>query len=298
MGMMSAGQEEEASKKQIYAIGLFEFIFGKEKIMGQLDGKTALITGGGTGIGKAIGKRFHDEGAYVVICGRRKVKLDEAAKSIDPTGERVLTITADITMEQEIGRLLQETEQKTGRIDILVNNAGIMRFGKLDETPVAEWDQMIKTNVFGPWRLMVNVTPYMKKIGGGSIINISSLAGIKAFPGSGIYCSSKSALQMLSQVMAMETALENIRVNCVLPALVEDTELSIPIFGVENVPAFWDRTRPLHPMGRNGKPIDIANAALFLASDQSSWITGILLNVDGGRHMATNRPLEKRIAAS
>jgi len=260
--------------------------------MGQLEGKTAIITGGGTGIGQAIGKRFHEEGAFVVLCGRRKEKLEEAARMINSGGERVQMIIADITVEQDIRCLLEETALRTGRIDIMVNNAGVMRFGKLHETPVQEWELMMRTNAFGPWRVMVNVAPYMRRSGGGSIINISSLAGIKAFPGTGVYCSSKAALQVLSQVMAMEAAADHIRVNCILPALVEDTELAIPIFGEQNVGAFWDRMRPLHPLCRNGKPVDIANAALFFASEQSAWITGTLLNVDGGRHMATNRPAD------
>ena len=130
----------------------------------------------------------------------------------------------------------------------------------------------------------------MKKAEGGSIINISSMAGVKAFPGAGAYCTSKAALQMMSQTVAMENAADQIRVNCILPALVEDTELANEIVGEEGVLEFWDKLRLLHPMGRNGRPADIADAALFLASDQSSWITGALLNVDGGRHMATNRP--------
>ena len=135
--------------------------------------------------------------------------------------------------------------------------------------------------------------PFMRESGGGSIINISSLAGIKAFPGTGVYCATKAALQTISQVMALEGAADRIRVNCILPALVEDTELSLPIFGSEEaVHDFWNRMRALHPLGRNGKPGDIAEAALFLASDASEWITGILLNVDGGRHLATNRPAE------
>jgi meso-butanediol dehydrogenase/(S,S)-butanediol dehydrogenase/diacetyl reductase len=179
-----------------------------------------------------------------------------------------------------------------GGIDILVNNAGVMRFGRLDEVQMSDWDLMMKTNAWGPWRLMVNVLPYMKKAGGGSIICISSIAGIKSFPGAGLYCTSKTALQVISQVFAMETAQDNIRVNCILPALVEDTELSEPIVGKENLHELWDKFRPLHPMGRNGKPADIADAALFFASGQSSWVTGTLFNVDGGRHMATNRPTD------
>lgn len=260
--------------------------------MGKLDNKTALITGGGTGIGLEIAKRFHDEGAFIVITGRRKEVLEEASKKISPDGLRVFFVPGDITKEDDIIKVLDETFNKTGRLDIVVNNAGIMRFGKLDVTPVGEWDSIMKTNVFGPWRLMVHAVPLMKKNGGGSIINLSSIAGIKAMPGAGVYCASKSALQTISQVMAMETASDNIRVNLILPALVEDTELAYPIFGKENVPDFYNKMRKLHPMGRNGRPKDIADAALFLASDESSWITGILLNVDGGRHLATNRPAD------
>nr|HID60029.1 SDR family oxidoreductase [Desulfobacterales bacterium] len=121
------------------------------------------------------------------------------------------------------------------------------------------------------------------------IINISSIAGLKAFPSVGLYCTSKPALQMLSQVMAMEVASDNIRVNLICPPVVEDTELSVPIFGEENVSEFYDNMRPLHPLDRNGKPKDVTEAAFFLASEESSWITGITLNVDGGRHLATNR---------
>ena len=260
--------------------------------MGQLEGKTALITGGGTGIGRAIARRFHEEGAYVVISGRRKEKLEETSALLSSGGERVLNVVANIINEENIKQLIDETVEKTGKLDILVNNAGVMRFGKLHETPFEEWSLMIKTNTYAPWRLMVHTVPRMREAGGGSIINISSIAGIKAFPGAGVYCASKAALQVLSQVMAMEAAADNIRVNCILPALVEDTELAFPIVGEENAGDFWDKMRSLHPMGRNGKPGDIADAALFLASDQSSWITGTLLNVDGGRHMATNRNVD------
>lgn len=260
--------------------------------MGQLDGKTAIITGGGTGIGRAVAKLFHDEGAYVVINGRRQKKLDEASASISPGGERIHSVAADMTYDDDIKLLLDETIKLTGRLDVFVNNAGVMRFGQLHETPTVEWELMMKTNAYAPWRTMVYAVPLMRKTGGGSIINISSIAGIKAFPGAGIYCASKAALQTISQVMAMEAALDNIRVNCILPALVEDTELAFPIVGEENIEDLWKKLRPLHPMGRSGKPADIADAALFFASEQSSWITGVLLNVDGGRHMSTNRPVD------
>lgn len=258
--------------------------------MGLLDGKTAIVTGGGTGIGLAIAGRFHQEGAYVVICGRREDKLKEAAAGIPGNRDRFSWIRADVTVESDIERLMSFAAKKTGKIDVLVNNAGVMRFGTLPDSDPGMWDLTMKINVFAPWRLMVAALPHMKKAGGGSIVNISSIAGIKAFPGVGIYCASKAALQSLSQVMAMETAPERIRVNLICPAVVENTELAAPIFG-EKVPDFYSTMRPLHPLGRNGKPVDVAEAALFLASDQSSWITGVILPVDGGRHLSTNRPV-------
>ena len=188
--------------------------------MGQLDNRKAVITGGGTGIGRAIAKRFHDEGAYVTITGRREEKLAETSGGISPGNERILCVPADITVEEDMKQLVAAAGEKMGGIDILVNNAGVMRFGKLDEMPMDDWDLMMKTNAWGPWRLMVHVLPYMRKTGGGSIINISSIAGIKAFAGAGVYCASKAALQAISQIAAMETAMENIRVNCILPASV------------------------------------------------------------------------------
>ncbi len=258
--------------------------------MGILDGKTAIVTGGGTGIGLAIARRYCEEGATVLICGRREDRLRKAAETPGGTG-RILPVRADVTLEEDIQTLVLRAEEETGRLDILVNNAGLMRFGKLDEVDTGQWELLLKTNAWAPWRFMVAALPAMKRAGGGSIINISSLAGIKAFPGSGLYCMSKAALQTLSQVMAMEAASAGIRVNAICPALVEETELSEPIFGREGVPGFYETMRPLHPLGRNGRPSDISEAALFLASERSSWITGILLSVDGGRHLATNRPI-------
>lgn len=258
--------------------------------MKSLAGQTAIVTGGGTGIGRAIAARFHEEGAHIVICGRRREQLDKAARAISPEGERIVAVTADVTREEDILKVVRAAVSKTGGIDVLVNSAGLMRFGKLDESGVESWDLMMRTNAFAPWRFMVAVLPEMRKRGGGAILNISSIAGIKAFPGAGIYCASKAVLQVLTQVLAMETAAEGIRVNAICPAVVEDTELADPIFGAGKVRDFYNTMRPLHPLGRNGKPSDIANAALFLVSRESSWITGVLLSVDGGRHMATNRP--------
>ncbi len=261
--------------------------------MGQLEGKTAVITGGGTGIGKAIAKRYHAEGAFVIINGRREHVLKEAEPDIAPGGDRILSVSGDMTVDDDIAKLVDAAVRETGSLDVFVNNAGVMRFHTLADTPVEEWDLMMKVNVYAPWRTMIHVAPVMKRQGGGSIINISSIAGIKAFPNVGAYCASKAAMQVISQTMALEAADDHIRVNCILPALVEDTELAMPIFGSEEkVEEFWARMRSIHPLGRNGKPEDIANAAVFFASDQTDWVTGVLFSVDGGRHMASNRPAD------
>jgi len=258
--------------------------------MGLLCERTAIITGGAGGIGRAIARRFHDEGAQVVICDIRGDRLPEAVSQLSPSGERVHAVRADVTIESDIQRVVQETLERFRGIDILVNVAGALHFGRLEQADPLVWDVIMRTNAYAPWRFMVAVLPEMREAGGGSIINISSINGIKPFPGAGLYCTSKAALQMLSQVMAMEVAADSIRVNLILPGLIEDTEFPLQEVGMEELVSFYDSLRPLHPMGRNAKPKDIADVALFLASDQSRYMTGVLLNVDGGRHMATNRP--------
>ncbi len=254
--------------------------------MGILEGKNAVVTGGGTGIGRAIAKRFRDEGATVVICGRREQVLKEALEYISPDGSGVRSVRADITKDADIDNLVSEA----GAIDILVNNAAFMRFGSLAETDEATFEELLRVNVLGTWKMMNKVFPVMKQRGGGSMINLSSIAGHKVFPGTGAYCTSKAAVTMLSQVAAMEYAADKVRVNIIAPGLVEDTELALPIFGEDKIEDFYAKIRPLHPLGRSGRSTDIAEAALFFAADGSEWISGVMLPVDGARHLATNRP--------
>jgi NAD(P)-dependent dehydrogenase (short-subunit alcohol dehydrogenase family) len=258
--------------------------------MGKLDGKTAIVTGAAGGIGLEIARRFHQEGAAVTICDRKHDQLADAKQQICVDRERILVVSADVTSEDDIHQVISRTVEHFGGIHILVNNAGVVRFGKLEQADSQAWQDVMRTNAYAPWQFMVAVLPEMRKAGGGSIINISSINGIKAFPGMGLYSASKAAQQMLSQVMAMEIAADNIRVNSILPGLVEDTEFLYKEIGKEKLAEFFASLRPLHPLGRNTKPKDVADAALFLASDQSEFISGVLLNVDGGRHLATNRP--------
>jgi NAD(P)-dependent dehydrogenase (short-subunit alcohol dehydrogenase family) len=257
--------------------------------MGRLDGRTALVVGGGSGIGHAIARRFHDEGALVFFCGRRAAKLAEACAAISPSGERIIGVPADVTRDPDIERVVQEVGEGRRGLDILANCSGMMRFGKLESFDPALLREMFEANACAPWRLSSAVLPLMRRRGGGSIVNISSLSGLRPFEGSGAYCMAKAALIMMSQVMALELASENIRVNVICPGMVEDTELGNGIFSPEQVTASYERFRPLHPLGRNGKPADVAEAALFFASPESSWVTGSVLPMDGGRHLTTNK---------
>ncbi|MFH1069296.1 MAG: SDR family oxidoreductase [Candidatus Glassbacteria bacterium] len=254
-----------------------------------LKDKVAIITGGGTGIGKEIAGRFVREGAKVVICGRRTELLEQASAEI-AGGDRLLALPCDVTDQTQILGLVKTVTNRLGGIDVLVNNAGVMRFDDLLQAGQREYELMMTTNVWGPWRFSVAVAPHMQRRGGGSIINISSVAGLRPLLGAGLYCTSKAALQMISQALALELAGDHIRVNVICPAVVEGTELAVPIMGAENIGEFYDKLRPCHPLGRNGRVEDIAEAALYLASDASRWVTGVILPVDGGRMLTSNRP--------
>jgi NAD(P)-dependent dehydrogenase (short-subunit alcohol dehydrogenase family) len=259
--------------------------------MGAMNGKVAIVTGAGTGIGKAIAARYVAEGAQVVICGRRVEKLEQAAAQIaSDNGDNPLALQCDVTDQAQILGMVKTVTNHFDGIDVLVNNAGVMRYDELTDASDQTYELMMKTNVWAPWRCSTAVIPHMKARGGGSIITISSVAGLRAMMGAGLYCTSKAAVQMLCQTLALEHAADQIRVNMICPAVVEDTELSVPIVGEENVPEFYNKLRVCHPLGRNGRPDDIAEASLYLASDASRWVTGTILPVDGGRMLASNRP--------
>jgi len=258
--------------------------------MGQLSGKVAIVTGGGTGLGRAIAGRFVEEDARVVVCGRRMEKLEETASLIGRPQETLLPLACDVTDQAQILSLVKATVDRFGGIDVLVNNAGVMRFGELSASDDLTYELMMRTNVWAPWRLSVAVAPHMKERGGGSIVAVSSIAGLKGMSGAGLYCTSKAAMQMISQTLALELAADHIRVNVICPALVEGTELALPIVGADGLEEFYGKLRPLHPLGRNGRPGDVAEAALFFAGEASCWITGTILPVDGGRMLTSNRP--------
>jgi len=250
----------------------------------KLNGKVAIVTGGGTGIGKSIAELFAREGARVVITGRRLEKLREVEDAITQNGGNALAVSADITNQSDDERVIKETLSKFGKLDILVNNAGDFTVGTVSETPVEEWDKIFNLNVRAVFLLSRLAIPEIERTGGGSIINISSTLGEQVIPACTAYCASKAALNMMTESMAFDYAAKGIRVNTISPGVVDT-----PIHAARKITdeAAWAKQMAaMHPLGRLGQPIDVAAAALYLASDDASWITGANLQVDGGIHLS------------
>lgn len=241
----------------------------------RLRNKTAIITGGGSGIGKAIAVAFVREGAKVVIAGRDSKKLALAAGEI---GADCLAVTSDVSDAADVKKLVSAALEKFKQINILVNNAAVLLPGTAESLSEEDFDQTFNVNVRGLWLLSRAVLPHMRAAGGGAIINIGSVLSLLGARNRVAYSASKGAVVAMTRAMALDHAAENIRVNCICPGIVE-TELVAKFNMDENV----RRQRvAMHPMGRFGQPEDVASAAVFLASDESGWTTGSALTVDGG----------------
>jgi NAD(P)-dependent dehydrogenase (short-subunit alcohol dehydrogenase family) len=254
--------------------------------MGKLSNQVAIVTGGTSGIGKATALLFAEEGAGVVITGRRAALGEHVAKEIQQSGRRGLFIQADHRQAADCSRVIEHTLSEFGRVDILFNNAGIVTSGTAETTTDEVWNDTIATNVTAVWQMCKLVIPIMKRQGRGVIVNNGSdwsvVAGEDALP----YIASKGAVAMMTKAMALDYARDNIRVNAVCPGdtLVDRWlekgyfESSDPVLMEQAMKEASDTI----PMGRFGKPEEIARAVLFLASDDSSFMTGHLLLVDGG----------------
>jgi meso-butanediol dehydrogenase / (S,S)-butanediol dehydrogenase / diacetyl reductase len=245
----------------------------------RLRNKTVLVTGAGTGIGRAIALACAREGAKVALVGRRRELLEAVAKD---AGGAPLVLAADVSQQGDIDRILGETAAYFGGLDVLVNNAGILHIGTAEEITEEQWDQTFNINVRGLWLLSRSVLPYMRKAGGGSIINVASVLGINGARKRAAYASSKGAVVLLTKCMAVDYGHENIRVNALCPSFVE-TDLTAEVIRKAPDPNAVRAERiSVHPMRRLGQPEDMAGLAVFLASDESSWVTGAVLPVDGG----------------
>ena len=241
----------------------------------RLANKTVLITGGGTGIGRAIAELFSNEGAKVAISGRRSEKLDEVVQMITTSGGDAIAIPGDVSDEESAKQMVIAPINQWNRLDILVNNAGVVERSDLHETPTEKWDLVMNVNVKGIYLVCKYAIPQMIEGGGGSIINIASISGIVGQNERHAYNASKGAVVNLTRAMAISYGPQNIRVNAVSPAAV-DTPMARSI--MESSGKTWEQMVDTfvknYAIKRVGQPIDIAYGCLYLASDESSWVTG------------------------
>ena len=248
----------------------------------RLRDKVAIITGGSSGIGQATALLFAKEGAKIVIASRNPEEGSKTVDMIKKEGGKAVFIKTDVSKELEVKNLVESTVKIFGKIDILYNNAGIELAKPVTETTEAEWDSVLNINLKGVFFGCKYAIPHMLKNGKGSIINTASAAGIVGFPNLAAYCASKGGIVLLTKEMALDYARQGIRVNAICPGAIM-TPMLERFFEKAPDPALVKKQMAdSHPMGRLGKPEEIANTALFLASDESSFITGHALLVDGG----------------
>jgi 3-oxoacyl-[acyl-carrier protein] reductase len=251
--------------------------------VGKLTGKVALVTGSSRGIGKAIAGLFADEGAAVAVHGRDEGALKAVLNEVTNRGGRAIAVSADVTRFEEIERARREIEDQLGPVDILVANAGASPIPPclLEDIPEDGWRKALDVNLTATFLTIKSFLPGMKARGTGNIITISSAAGRRPHPKSPMaYAAAKAGIQLLSQAIAAQAGPFGVRVNCIAPETImtERNEERIPS---EQIPNLIDA----HPIKRLGTPEDVAKAALFLATDQSDWITGVILDVAGGAVM-------------
>ena len=260
--------------------------------MGMLDGKIALVTGAARGLGEAISKSFIEQGAEVLLTDMNEEQVAETARGL---GNKASFLRHDVTSEDDWKAAIAAVKETFGGLDVLVNNAGIAGGGRLEETTLEEWRQITAVNMDGVFLGHKYAAPLIRERadkweGGGSIINLSSVAGLIGLPGAHAYCASKGAVRLLTKSAALEYAGagENIRVNSIHPAFIDTPMAAQMVQGIHDngLAQNLDEARALlemmHPIGRLGEPKDIASAATFLASDESSFMTGSEFVVDGG----------------
>ena len=246
--------------------------------------RIALVTGGGTGIGKAIAQALADDGHAVVICGRRQEPLDEVARELKRASASSLAVAGDVSSPDDARRIVSTTVEALGGLDVLVNAAGIARFGAIEEISERDIDQLVDIDLKGPLHMIRAALPELETAGqrgDASILNISTNVTQTVVPGYSVYAAAKAGLDTLTRYLALELAPKRIRVNAILPGVVE-TPIFETLMPREAVSEFLDGFGQQVPLGRVGQPADVARIAAQLCSHQNDWVTGALVPVDGG----------------
>ncbi len=248
----------------------------------RLAGKVSVITGAGSGIGRAAAVLFAREGAKLVAADVRRKAAEETAQMIHDAGGSAIAVEADVTDAGAVQRMFQETVQVYGRLDVLVNNAGYGFAATVEQTDEADWDRLMTVNLKGVFLGCKYGIPIMRQGGGGAIVNTASTVAMVGIESRAAYCASKGGVAALTRAMALDHVRDNIRVNCVAPGTIE-TPYFTEIFAKSEDPATLRKTlEARQAMNRLGKPEEVAHAMLYLASDESSFVTGTMLVVDGG----------------
>jgi NAD(P)-dependent dehydrogenase (short-subunit alcohol dehydrogenase family) len=250
-------------------------------------GKVGVVTGASSGIGRATAAALGHAGAAVVLVGRDEAALAELRGEMESAGARAVVVAADVTATDTPSRVIAAAGT-LGGLDVLVNAAGIIAGAATEATDDALWDRMMDINVRAPFRLMREALPLLV-VRQGAVVNVSSVTGLRAFPGLAAYCASKAAVDQLTRCAALDWAPHGVRVNAVNPGVVVTNLHRRGGMDEDKYAAFLERSRETHPLGRPGTVDEIADLILFLASSRAAWITGETISIDGGRHLTCAR---------